>query len=337
MTDALQQTSPGQVLGGKYRVDGVLSEGCTTRVLAATDLESQRPVAMKLLRSSELAHSDSVERFRREAHAAGRLQSPHLAATFDVGELDGGCPYIAMERLSGMTLADKLRRDGPAPERIAIEHVLQAARAVAAAHALGIVHRDLKPKKLFLAVVPGGGETVKVLDFGFSAPAVDRSPDEMLTAQDETFGSPHHISPEQLRSARNVDHRTDIWSLGVVLYELVAGRPPFDASSLAHLSMQVMGEDPPPLTAASPALQRVVQRCLEKQPDARYSTVAALIAALERVLDPTRASPAAAGGSAAGFSESVPTPPMSGRNAVWIIAGIVVVLVLAVGAWLMLR
>jgi serine/threonine-protein kinase len=337
VTGSSPQASPGQILGGKYRVDGVLSEGCTTLVLAATELESQRPVAIKLLRPSELAHAHSVERFRREAHAVSRLRSPHLAVTYDVGELGDGCPYIAMELLAGMTLADKIHRDGPAPERIAVEHVLQAARAVAAAHALGIVHRDLKPKKLFLAQVPGGGEMVKVLDFGFSSPAVDRSTDEVLTAQDETFGSPHHISPEQLRSARNVDYRTDIWSLGIILYELVAGRPPFDASSLAHLSLQVMGEDPPPLTAASPALQRVVKRCLEKEPDARYRNVAALIKALERVLDPTRGASANAAGSPGGLSESVPTPPMSGGATVWIILTVAILVVLAVGAWLMLR
>jgi len=337
MTGLSPQASPGQILGGKYRVDAVLSEGCTTLVLAATELESQRPVALKMLRATELAHPDSIERFRREAHAASRVQSPHLVVTYELGEVKGGCPYISMELLRGMTLADRLERSGPAPERIAVEHVLQAARAVAAAHALGIVHRDLKPKKLFLAELPGGGETVKVLDFGFSAPAVDRSPDEMLTAQDETFGSPHHISPEQLRSARNVDHRTDIWALGIILYELVSGRPPFDASSLAHLSLQVMGEDPPPLTVASPALQRVVKRCLEKKPDARYPNVPALIAALERVLDPARAAPAEATGSPMGLSESVPTPPMSSASAVWVVSGIVILVVLAVGAWLMLR
>lgn len=212
----------GELLAGKYRVERLIGEGGMGVVLAARHEGLNTNVAIKLLREQALGHSDIVGRFMREARAAVSLRSEHVARVFDVGTLEDGRPYIVMERLEGKDLGDVIEQDPPLAVSVAVDYVMQACEAIAEAHAAGIIHRDLKPKNLFLTHAVHGRPLVKVLDFGISKVDPSKSPNEMaLTRTTEVIGSPSYMSPEQLRSARNVDARTDIWALGVILYELL--------------------------------------------------------------------------------------------------------------------
>ncbi|WP_437995059.1 serine/threonine-protein kinase [Sorangium sp. So ce185] len=273
----------GQVIAGKYRVERVIGVGGMGVVVAATHLQLEEQVAIKLLLPSA-AHSRTLaERFVREARAAVKVKSEHVARVTDVGTLESGTPYMVMEYLSGSDLADALRAGGPMPPQIAVEYVLQACEALAEAHAAGIVHRDLKPANLFLTRRADGSPCVKVLDFGISKVATGGA-DPRITDTTAVMGSPLYMSPEQLKSARDVDARTDIWSLGVILFELLAGAPPFDGATMPQLCVAIMQGIPRPLASfrpdVPPALEAVIQRCLEKMPERRFRDVGALAEAL---------------------------------------------------------
>ncbi|WP_437720005.1 serine/threonine-protein kinase [Sorangium sp. So ce861] len=273
----------GQVIAGKYRVDRVIGIGGMGVVVAATHLQLEEQVAIKLLLPAA-AHSRTLaERFVREARAAVKVKSEHVARVTDVGTLESGTPYMVMEYLSGSDLADALRAGGPMPPQIAVEYVLQACEALAEAHAAGIVHRDLKPANLFLTRRADGSPCVKVLDFGISKVATGGA-DPRITDTTAVMGSPLYMSPEQLKSARDVDARTDIWSLGVILFELLAGAPPFDGATMPQLCVAIMQGIPRPLASfrpdVPPALEAVIQRCLEKLPERRFRDVGALAEAL---------------------------------------------------------
>ena len=207
---------PGDVLAGKYRVDRVLGVGGMGVVVAATHLQLQQRVALKFMLDAGLAQPTQVERFGREARAAVRLRSDHVARVLDVGTLETGSPYIVMEYLDGSDIGSVLEQRGAMPVDMAVDCVLQACDAVAEAHALGIVHRDLKPRNLFLTTRNDGRALVKVLDFGISKHTTGS--DLSLTRTTEIMGSPSYMSPEQFRSAKLVDERTDIWALGAILY-----------------------------------------------------------------------------------------------------------------------
>ncbi|WP_437312643.1 serine/threonine-protein kinase [Sorangium sp. So ce385] len=273
----------GQVIAGKYRVERVIGVGGMGVVVAATHLQLEEQVAIKLLLPAA-AHSRTLaERFVREARAAVKVKSEHVARVTDVGTLESGTPYMVMEYLSGSDLADALRAGGPMPPQIAVEYVLQACEALAEAHAAGIVHRDLKPANLFLTRRADGSPCVKVLDFGISKVATGGA-DPRITDTTAVMGSPLYMSPEQLKSARDVDARTDIWSLGVILFELLAGAPPFDGATMPQLCVAIMQGIPRPLASfrpdVPPALEAVIQRCLEKLPERRFRDVGALAEAL---------------------------------------------------------
>ncbi|WP_080682321.1 serine/threonine-protein kinase [Sorangium cellulosum] len=273
----------GQVIAGKYRVDRVIGVGGMGVVVAATHLQLEEQVAIKLLLPAA-AHSRTLaERFVREARAAVKVKSEHVARVTDVGTLESGTPYMVMEYLSGSDLADALRAGGPIPPQIAVEYVLQACEALAEAHAAGIVHRDLKPANLFLTRRADGSPCVKVLDFGISKVATGGA-DPRITDTTAVMGSPLYMSPEQLKSARDVDARTDIWSLGVILFELLAGAPPFDGATMPQLCVAIMQGIPRPLASfrpdVPPALEAVILRCLEKMPERRFRDVGALAEAL---------------------------------------------------------
>jgi serine/threonine-protein kinase len=276
----------GDVLAGKYRVERVIGAGGMGVVVAARHLQLDDLVALKLLLPQALQSAEAVARFAREARAAVKIKGEHVARVLDVGELESGAPFMVMEYLEGRDLAAMVEKDGPLPIDLAVELVLQACVALAEAHALGIVHRDLKPANLFCVRGADGLPSVKVLDFGISkltgaeGPAAPTS----ITKTQTTMGTPVYMSPEQMRSARDVDARADIWAMGVVLYELVAGHAPFQADTVMALTIKVYNEPPPSLRGlrpeAPPELERVILRCLEKDAAGRYPDVGELARAL---------------------------------------------------------
>ena len=278
----------GELLAGKYRVEQVLGAGGMGYVVAALHEQLGQRVAVKLLVPELCENEDSVTRFLREARAAVKIHSEHVARVLDVGELTNGSPYMVMEFLSGRDLSEELDQPGDLEIPVAIDYLLQASEAVAEAHSLGVIHRDLKPANLFLTHRPDGSPLVKVLDFGISkAINVDDSalePAPSLTATHSLLGSPAYMSPEQIRRPKYVDARTDIWSLGSILFELLTHDPPFNADSPLALLAAVVSDPLPSIRDRRPdvplELEAVIAKCLEKNPDNRYQTVAELADAL---------------------------------------------------------
>lgn len=268
----------GSIIGGRLRVEKVLGAGGMGIVVAATHLELGNKVAVKVLRDELSQNPTIVERFIREARAVVNLRTEHVCRVLDVGRLDNGAPYIVMEMLAGVDLAHSIAQR-PLPVAMAVDYVMQACVALAEAHAAGIVHRDVKPANLFVTRRPDGGPLLKVLDFGI-AKAMDAA-GAHLTHTTGMMGSPGYMSPEQLLSARNVDTRTDIWALGVTLYQLVSARMPFPAPTLTEIAIKV-ASDPPDALDIDPELRAVIWRCLEKDPNRRYPSVVALAAELAR-------------------------------------------------------
>ncbi len=278
---------PGQILAGKFRIERVIGEGGMGIVAEATHLKLDERVALKFLRREVMRMPDVVARFDREGRSAVKLKSEHVARVMDVGHTEDGIPYMVMEYLEGKDLAQMLTEYGPLPITDAVEYVIQACEGVGEAHARGIVHRDLKPENLFLAQRSDGWRTVKVLDFGISK-AVLVGPSSVDLSSNNTssiMGSPYYMSPEQLRSTRTVDHRADIWSLGVVLFELLTGMTIFDETKeFTELVADILEAPHRKLRAFRPdapqGLEDVIDRCLEKDRTRRYQNVAELAVGL---------------------------------------------------------
>src|SRR5580704_5372176 len=276
----------GDVLAGKYRVERIIGSGGMGIVVAARHQQLDQLVAIKFVRDEAIRDEGTVERFLREARAAVRLKSEHAARVLDVGTLESGAPYMVMEFLEGRDLGQVLESDGPLPIVTVTEWVLQACEAVAEAHAAGIIHRDLKPQNLFLARTVGGLLGIKVLDFGVSKSVGSMSgPAGSLTQTRTMLGSPLYMAPEQMRSARDVTAAADVWAFGVVLFELLTGRWPFEAETMPELCLKVVSEPPLSLAKLRPevptSLVRVIERCLSKDPAARFPNAAELASALE--------------------------------------------------------
>jgi serine/threonine-protein kinase len=275
----------GDILAGKYRVERILGAGGMGVVVAAHHIQLDEKVALKFLLPEALDNREAVARFAREARAAVKIKSEHVARIIDVGTLPNGAPFMVMEYLEGGDLGAWLKQRGALPIEQAVEFVLQACVAVADAHALGIVHRDLKPANLFCVRRSDGQLSIKVLDFGISK-MTDRSgvAAGAATGTSALMGSPLYMSPEQMRSAKDVDARTDIWALGVILFELITGRPVFLGESVTELAIQVANESPPAIRAFRPdvpsGLEAIVFKCLEKDRRQRYRNVAELAVAL---------------------------------------------------------
>lgn len=275
---------PGDVIANKYRVDRVLGAGGMGMVVSAQHLHLGQMVALKFMLPGAIDSPTAMERFFREAQAAFRLASEHVARVLDVGTLDTGAPYIVMEYLQGTNFADLLMKGQALPVSRAVDFVLQACEALAEAHALGIIHRDLKPANLFLTTRPDGTPLVKVLDFGISKLTASIMGQQAgnLTKTNRAIGSPQYMAPEQITAPKTVDRRADIWGLGVLLYELCSRRVPFEAPSIPELCLKVVRDKPTPLTGQGipAAFGAVVDRCLEKDPTKRYADVAELAEAL---------------------------------------------------------
>jgi eukaryotic-like serine/threonine-protein kinase len=350
MTDRGPDLSPvraGDILAERYRVEQVIGAGGMGVVVAARHVQLDELVALKFLLPSALENPEVVARFAREARAAVKIKSEHVARVSDVGKLANGAPYMVMEYLEGCDLSGLLRSRGALPPDEAIDYLLQACEAIAEAHSLGIVHRDLKPANLYVVRRPDGAPAIKVLDFGISKMTnmlgTGSGPGASMTRTTAVLGSPLYMSPEQLTSTRDVDVRADIWSLGVILHELLTGRVPFEAETLPQLSIMIVQQAPPPLRTIRPELpqelESVIQRCLAKDRAQRFGNVAELALSLgplaparsrlsiERIVQVLRAAGveaqpidlAASGGAAAGTLVSFGNTQRGGAHAgVWI-------------------
>jgi serine/threonine protein kinase len=322
-------TRVGDIVAGKFRVERILGEGGMGVVVAARHIQLDERVALKFLRP-EMTTPETVARFDQEARAAVKLKSEHVARVLDVGMREDGLPFIVMEYLRGKDLAELLRESGPLPVEAAAELIIQACEGLAEAHARGIVHRDIKPENLFLVEHGDGWRSLKILDFGISkavliGSAVAKGDSNIRTQQ--IMGSPCYMSPEQLRSTQSVDHRTDLWSLGSALFELLTGVTAYNPDqALTELIANILEQPPPRLRAVLPdapaALDLIIDRCLQKDRDKRFQNAAELAIAL-MPLAPKRArvavERATAVTRAAGLSDgrlivpsSVAPPPMEG-------------------------
>jgi len=274
----------GDVIAGKYRLEKVAGEGGMGVVYAAQHLVLRQRVAVKVLLPDAATSEMVIERFAREAQAAARIQSQHVARVMDAGSTDTGAPFLIMEYLEGCDLEELLQVEGPLPLTDVVDYLMQALEALAHAHAVGLVHRDIKPANLFLACRADGGNVIKMLDFGISKATTSRPEDKVLTGQ-AVLGSPVYMSPEQLRNAKDIDARADIWSLGVVAYELLAGKPPFDGDGVGEIFAAILEKDPEPLHIVNwrlpPEISAVITKCLQRKPEERWSDAAELLRALK--------------------------------------------------------
>ncbi len=276
-SDAVSVSAAGR------EIEKVVGEGGMGIVYAAHHTVLDQRVALKLLLVDALQGAETVERFVREAQAAARLRSEHVVRVMDAGALDGGLPFLVMEFLQGCDLAELLALEGRLEPADVADCMLQALAALSQAHAAGIVHRDLKPANLFLATRDDGSNVVKVLDFGISKQQSAKAQWKELTGK-AVLGTPAYMSPEQLRSSKNVDARADIWSLGIVIYELLTGSLPFDGEGPGEIFAAVLEKTPEPLAArrgdVDPVWQSIIARCLRRAPDERFQSVAELAQAL---------------------------------------------------------
>ncbi len=272
---------PGDRLLGKFRIDRIVGQGGAGVVFAAHHELLDQPIAIKLLLAE--AGSETALRFVNEAKLAAKIHSEHVCRVMDVGMLESGLPYIAMEYLEGQDL-DAVIEVGAVPLARACDYVMQALEAVAQAHAQGIVHRDLKPSNLFLAKMPAREmPIVKVLDFGISKGDFLGGETD-VTSSRAILGSPSYMSPEQIKNARTVDARADIWAIGVILYELTSGHPPFGGETVGEVFAKILEGEPISLRSIAPqlpeAFEAVVMTCLRRDREQRYASVAELADAL---------------------------------------------------------
>jgi len=266
---------PGLLVEGKYRVESVIGQGGMGVVVAATHEGLDQRVAIKFLAPEAMRSAEAVERFLREAKVAAKVKSEHVARVSDVGRVEGGTPFIVMEHLEGADLAALVDRSGAMPIDEVCEIGLQACEALAEVHAAGIVHRDLKPSNLFITRRADGSPYLKLLDFGISklTATEDEGEDPALTRTAALMGSPSYMSPEQIKSTKEVDARTDVWSLGAVIYEALTGKRAFRGETVPQVCAMIASEEPAApssLRADVPEeLERAVLACLVKKPEER--------------------------------------------------------------------
>ncbi|MCA9586816.1 MAG: protein kinase [Myxococcales bacterium] len=281
----LFDTLVGKRIAGRYLVERLIGAGGMGIVAAAKYPELGQRVAIKFLRPELASDSVVTARFVREARVAAKVRSTHFVRVFDVGRLESGVPFLVMEMLSGRDLGDELAERGPLSIEHAVDYILQAAVALGELHALGIVHRDLKPSNLFLET-GAGAPVLKVLDFGISKEQKTSDAGSPLTSTDHVLGTPQYMSPEQIRASKDVDARSDVWSLGVILYELLTKQLPFSTESggVGEMFGKILFVDPEPLRSKREDLpedlETVILKCMHRDRDGRYASVLELAEAL---------------------------------------------------------
>jgi eukaryotic-like serine/threonine-protein kinase len=270
----------GDIVASKYRIERIVARGGMGIVYAAHHLLLDQRVALKvMLVGQDALKVEVIDRFVREAQAAARLHSEHVVRVMDVGALDNGAPFLVLEYLQGCDLEELLRLNGTLDPKELVDYILQALAALAQAHAADIIHRDIKPANIFLAVRPDGSNVIKVVDFGISKQPTSGARWRKLTGE-ASLGTPAYMSPEQLRSSQGVDARADIWSLGVVMYELLTGRIPFDGEGPGAAFAAILENDPDPIRAYRPdvseELEEIIFRCLRRDREDRFADVGEL-------------------------------------------------------------
>jgi eukaryotic-like serine/threonine-protein kinase len=270
----------GQLLDGRFRIDAAIGRGAMAEVYQALDLQTSAFVALKVLRHTAVEDAVSLARFAREAEVQGKLRHRNVAALLATGVTDKHEPYLALELLRGKSLRSVLKAEGRIQPRRAASYAFQALQGLAAVHEAGVLHRDLKPANIMLEPSPGPVDRVVLIDFGFAT----FEGSAKLTLQGTVVGSLTYIAPERLRG-EPTDQRADLYAIGVILYELLAGRPPFTAADDFDLIEQHLHVHPPRLQSIDPelpaALDDVLGRALEKQPAQRFGDALEMAAALE--------------------------------------------------------
>ncbi|MGH9551024.1 MAG: serine/threonine protein kinase, partial [Terriglobales bacterium] len=286
-SDAAYASLIGRTIGGKYQVENMLGEGGMAVVYRATHLQMERTVVIKVMQGWLLSNKNSGERFERECKITAKLNHPNIVNVYDVGMINDVQPYLVMEYIKGEALADRIGRQGAQPVTTTGNIIAQICRGLQEAHNQGIIHRDLKPENVLLQDKSDRPDWVKIVDFGISH-AVEGS--KRLTKTGKMIGTPEYIAPEQLRD-RAIDVRTDIYSLGVMIFEILTGKVPFSGESAEAILMKHLLEQPPPLSMYRDDLeddspwQTIVTKALEKNPDDRYQTVTELRLDIEQALN----------------------------------------------------
>jgi serine/threonine-protein kinase len=297
----------GDVVGGKYEVIRTLGRGGMGFVVAARHTTLDQTVAIKFLVRDFGEHDEAAARFLREARAAAKIESDYVCRVFDTGTLDSGIPYLVMEVLDGIDLEQELDQRGRLPVDEAVDLMMQALDAIATAHKLGVVHRDLKPANLFLTVRPDGSRRLKVFDFGISK---SDEADIAVTDTDGIIGTPAYMSPEQARNAKKADHRTDLFSLGAILFEALSGRPPHVGESIGEILDSVMNKKPADIAELCPDLPEplaaAIMRAIDPDREARFQSAHEMAKAIASF----------GTGTFSNLAQSVPAPPPSVRLAV---------------------
>lgn len=307
----------GTIVADRYRVVRLLGEGAMGAVYRAQHIHMQKDVALKVLHQAMSANSEVVKRFEREAVAAGRIEHPNVAGATDFGRLADGSFYLVLEYIAGQSLGELMEEAGVMPPERAARIGAQIASALAAAHAMGIVHRDLKPENVMLPRGDHEGDIVKVLDFGMAKMQQESDAGETkLTMHGAVYGTPAYMAPEQA-AGNEVDHRADLYAMGLILYEMLAGRQPFDADQVMALLIKHMTEKPPALPSTVPrVLNKLVMKLLEKDPGSRQQTADEVLAQLSDYLGIAFQDPRLSAVGLQSPSSGTPRPPQSSVAAV---------------------